>query len=123
MVANVIRGMCRPDQELLGMVYRHMVSMAEVMSSQRITADNVNSLAENAVLQTEILKLQTKLDAANDDLNAIWGDDRYVPRSVENEVKTKESLIKARQEVERLQVQKNKMEEDLYQSQTTKEQI
>jgi len=75
MVVNVIRRMCRPDQdqtmavltemiqtglytqELLNVVYKHMVSMAEVMNSQRITADNVNSLADNAVLQTEILRL------------------------------------------------------------------
>jgi len=73
-------------------------------------------------LQTEILRLQTKLEATEDELNGLW-DDRYVPRSVENEVKTKESLIKALLEVERLQVQRNNMEEDLYQLQTTKEKL
>jgi len=79
MVANLIRGMCRPDrdqamallteliqtglytQELLNVVYRHMVSMADVMNSQRITADNVNSLADNAELQTECGAALTKL--------------------------------------------------------------
>jgi hypothetical protein len=99
-----------------------MVSMADVMNNQRITADNVNSLADNSVLQTEILRLQTKLENAEDELNGLW-DDRYVPRSVENEVKTKESLLKSRQEVERLQVQRNKLEENLYQLQTSKEKL
>jgi len=39
---------------------------------------------------------------------------------VENGVKLKENLFKARKEVENLQAQKNAMEEDLYQSQTAK---
>jgi len=55
-------------------------------------------------------------------LNALW-DDEYVPRDVENEIKTKENLVKARKEVENLQTQKNAMEEDLYRSQTAKERL
>jgi len=68
------------------------------------------------------LQLQTQLDAANSELNALW-DDEYVPRDVENEIKTKENLVKARKEVENLQTQKNAMEEDLYRSQTAKERL
>jgi len=86
MVANLMRGMCRPDQdqtmslitelvqtglytqELLVVVYKHMVSMTEVVNSQRIIADNVKSLADNAVLESKILRLQTQLDAANSEL-------------------------------------------------------
>jgi len=46
-----------------------------------------------------------------------------VKRDVENEIKTKEKLSKARKEVENLQAQKNAMEEELYQSQTAKEKL
>ena len=55
-------------QELHCVVYRHMISMAETMNNQRITADNVNSLVGNAVLQATIVRLQTQLTAANNDL-------------------------------------------------------
>jgi len=82
--------------------------MEEVMNSQRITADNVNSLADNAVLESKILRLQTELDAANSELNELWNDN-YVPRDVEKEVKTKENLSRARKKVENLQAQKNAM--------------
>jgi len=81
-----------------------MVSMAETMNNQRITADNVNSLVDNAVLQATIVRLQTQLTAANRELNELW-DDEFVPRDVENEVKEKERLRKAHKEVENLQAQ------------------
>jgi len=103
-------------------VTSNVLLSAEAMNSQRIIADNVNSLADNAVLQTTIVRLQTQLDAANSELNALW-DDEYVPRDVENEVRAKENLLKARKEVENLQAQKNTMEEDLYQSQAAKERL
>jgi chromosome segregation ATPase len=140
MIANLIRGMCRPDQdqtmalltelvqtglytqELLIVVYKHMVSMAEVMNNQLITADNVRSLADNAVLESKVLRLQTQLDAANSELMELWNDD-YVPRDVENEIRTKEHLSRALKEVDNLQRHKNAMEEDLYQSQTAKERL
>jgi len=65
-------------QELLIVIYKHMVSMAEVMNNQQITADNVKSSADNAVLESKVLRLQTQLDAANSELNELWNDD-YVP--------------------------------------------
>jgi len=42
---------------------------------------------------------------------------------VENEIKTKENLSRARKEVDNLQARRNALEEELYQSQTAKEKL
>jgi len=72
MVANLLRGMCRPDQdqtmalitelvqtglhtqELLRVVYTHMVSMAETMNSQRIAGGNLQMVTDNAIYKQGI---------------------------------------------------------------------
>jgi len=48
-----------------------MISMVQTIPCQRIAVDNLNSMADNAVLQVTIIRLKTQLSAAND-LNELW---------------------------------------------------
>jgi len=79
-------------------------------------------MADNAVLQASILRLETQLSSAHNHLNELY-DGHYIPRDVEIKQRENDRLSKAHDEVEILQKQKNKVEEDLCKSQDAKERL
>jgi len=97
--------------ELFCAVYAHLVSMAKTLRDQLTAVDIFNSMAENAVLQA----LETHSDYT-DTPNDIGADSS-------TEQKDDERLRKAHDEVEILQKQKNKAEQDLYKMQEAKERV
>jgi len=96
MVANLLKGMCYPDQdqsmavlieviqtgldtqELLRIVYKHMVSMGQTLRDQLIAVDNFTSMVENAMLQATIVRLETQLASAHNALNELYGGDNDI---------------------------------------------
>jgi len=134
MVANLLRGMCHPDNGIAHRddshwtiysgtpscgIYTHGIKGA---NSQIIAVNNLNSMADNAVLQATIVRLKTQLSSAHNDLNELY-DGEYTPRDMEIELRENDRLRKAHDEVEILQNQKNNMEEELYKSQDAKERL
>jgi len=67
-------------QELLPILYTHMVSMARTIRENLTAVDNFNVMAENAVLKYTIIRLENELATATNNLNELAGPS--MPRSM-----------------------------------------